>query len=165
MTFQLRSIPRHTAQKQRIDVLIHYRHHPRGGERVVVVREVRHAGSLHFAVDLPDGTRGLLPEWMTEPSAARMPLVEVPTLPLTALRTLRATINARLLTFAPTNSSREDGSDVGATIESTSGPSTSRGNGRRARKAVTRNPGDSHLPSETTPDRVLVGRGRSGVAR
>jgi len=31
----------------------------------MVVRAVRHAGVLHFVIDSADGTRGLLPEWMT----------------------------------------------------------------------------------------------------
>jgi hypothetical protein len=71
-----RSDPRHTAQKQQFDVLIHYPHHPCAGEKVFVVRTVQHAGTVHFVIDLADGTRGLLPEWMTEPSAANLPLVE-----------------------------------------------------------------------------------------
>ncbi|MEA2728779.1 MAG: hypothetical protein QOF70_3254, partial [Acetobacteraceae bacterium] len=66
-----RSIPRHTTQKQSFDVLIYYPHHPQAGERVIVVREVHHAGSRHFVIESPDGTRGLLPEWMTELSSAR----------------------------------------------------------------------------------------------
>jgi hypothetical protein len=38
----------------------------------MVVRAVRHAGILHFVIDSLDGTRGLLPEWMTNPPDDRI---------------------------------------------------------------------------------------------
>ena len=62
-----RSSPRDTAQEQPFDVLIHYRFHPRAGERVGVVRRLQFRGSTHFVIDQPDGTRGLLPAWMADP--------------------------------------------------------------------------------------------------
>jgi hypothetical protein len=52
----------------------------------MVVRAVRHAGILHFVIDSLDGTRGLLPEWMTNPTAAELPLVEAARPSLAALR-------------------------------------------------------------------------------
>ena len=42
-------------------MLIHYPLHPRAGERVVVVRRLQHAGSGHFVIEQPDGTRASLP--------------------------------------------------------------------------------------------------------
>ena len=92
---QARSSPRDTAQEQAIDVLIQYPHHPRAGERVVVVRCLQHGGSGHFVIDQPDGTRGLLPAWMTEPRAGQLATTEVPLLALEALRALRGITLAR----------------------------------------------------------------------
>ena len=86
MFFPDRSDRRHTAQKQLFDVLIHYPHHPCAGEQVAVVRTVQHGGTVHFVIDWPDGTRGMLPEWMTEPWAASLPIVETAPLSLSALR-------------------------------------------------------------------------------
>jgi hypothetical protein len=54
---------RHTAQEQPFDVLIQYPEHPRVGERVAVVRQLQHAGSFHFVIEQPDGTRALLPAY------------------------------------------------------------------------------------------------------
>jgi hypothetical protein len=108
MTCRSPAVPRHTAQKQQFDVLIHYPHHPRTGERVFVVRTVQHAGTVHFVIDLADGTRGLLPEWMIEPSAANLPLVEVATLSLSALRAVRTTIDGCLLSWRVCNRRSND---------------------------------------------------------
>ena len=163
-TYRSRSIPRHTAQKQPFDVQIHYPHHPQAGERVIVVREVHHAGSRHFVIDSPDATRGLLPEWMTELSSANLPLVDAPVLHLAALRDLRATIDNVLLSSA-SHSTQEHGGNVGAPNELSAGPSASSDNGRRARKAGTRNPSDNHQSPEATPDRMRVGRSRQGITR
>ena len=163
-TSRSRSIPRHTAQKQPFDVQIHYPHHPQAGERVLVVREVHHAGRQHFVINSPDGTRGLLPKWMTEPSSANLLLVEGPVLPLVALRDLRATIDRALLSSALC-STRENGSDVGASSELPAGPPSPGDDGSRTRKVGTRNPSDSHQPLEATPDRVRIRRCRKGVVR
>jgi hypothetical protein len=56
---------------------LHYPHHPRVGERVAVVRTVHHDGCLHYTVDFPDGIRGLLSAWTSEPRAAGLPLVDL----------------------------------------------------------------------------------------
>ena len=72
-----------------LDVLIQYPHHPRAGERVAVVRRLQHGGRSHFVIEQPDGTRALLPAWMTEPWAAQLPVVKLPRLTLEALFTLR----------------------------------------------------------------------------
>ena len=93
-----------------------------------MTREVHHAGSLHFVIDSSDGTRGLLPEWMTELSSANLPLVEAPVLPLAALLDLRATIDSALLSSA-SYSTRENGSNVGASNEPSVGPSAPGDNG------------------------------------
>ena len=122
-TSRRRSAPRDTAQEQRSDVLIHYPYHPRAGERITIVRTVHHAGSLHFTVDLPDGTRGLLPAWMTEPEAAGLSLVDMPQ--VAAWRATRASdpVDSPLLSSGAFQCEREDRSDVGCAIPAAIGPS------------------------------------------
>jgi hypothetical protein len=77
---------------------------------------VHHAGVLHFVIDLADGTRGLLPEWMADPNAAKLPLVEAATLSLSALRNLRATLDGRLLSSASFNNTQEIAPEVQETV-------------------------------------------------
>jgi hypothetical protein len=50
---------------------------------------LQHGGRSHFVIEQPDGTRALLPAWMTEPWAAQLPVVKLPRLTLEALFTLR----------------------------------------------------------------------------
>jgi hypothetical protein len=159
------SIPRHTAQKQPFDILIHYPHHPRVGERVMVVRAVRHAGVLHFVIDSADGTRGLLPEWMTNPTAAKLPLVEAARLSLAALRDLRVTIDGRLLSSPALSSMQEIGGHVGATPRSPTRPSTSGGNVCRPRKAAARCSIGSSGSVEATSERVRPGSSEDELGR
>jgi hypothetical protein len=64
---------------------------------------VHHAGVLHFVGGFADGTRGLLPEWMADQNAAKLPLIEAATLSLAALRGLWATLDGRLLSSASFN--------------------------------------------------------------
>ena len=80
----------------------------------MVVRTVHHAGVLHFVIDSADGTRGLLPEWMTNPTAAKLPLVEAARLSLAALRDLRVTIDGPLLSSSTLSITQEIGGHVGA---------------------------------------------------
>jgi hypothetical protein len=145
-------------------VLIHYPHHPLAGKRVIVLREVYHADRLHFVIDSADGTRELLPQWMTEPGSANLRQVEVAVLPFAALRDLRATIDSAVLSFASCKT-RESGNNVGASSESTAGPSHLVGKNRRAGEAATGDQSDGHRLSEATPDRVPVKRGRGGAVR
>jgi len=60
------------SQSPECAVLIQYPEHPCVGERGAVVRRLQHAGSFHFVIEQPDGTRALLPAWMTEPWAAQL---------------------------------------------------------------------------------------------
>ena len=76
----------------------------------------------------------------------------------------RATIDRALLSSALC-STRENGSDVGASSELPAGPPSPDDDGSRTRKVGTRNPSDSHQPLEATPDRVRVGRCRKGLVR
>jgi hypothetical protein len=160
-----RSDPRHTAQKQQFDVLIHYPHHPCAGERVLVLRTVQHAGTVHFVIDLADGTRGLLPEWMTEPSAANLPLVDAATLSLSALRAVRATIDGCLLSCAPFNGTHERGRYVGATSESATGPSTPDSNVHGSQVVVPCHPVNYCRSVKAAPVRVRHHRRSNDEAR
>ena len=74
--------------------MIRYPHHPHAAERVTVARCLQHGGSRHFVIEQSDGTRALLPAWMTEPWAAELAIIERPRLPLEALHALRSTITS-----------------------------------------------------------------------
>src|ERR1700752_3886185 len=106
---------RHTAQEQPFDVLIQYPQHPRAGERVVVVRRLHHGGNVHFVIEQPDGTRALLPAWMTEPWAAQLTIIERPRLTLEALHALRSAIDGALLSCLSSSSMMREECDDGAT--------------------------------------------------
>jgi hypothetical protein len=56
---------------------------------------LHHGGSVHFVIEQPDGTRSLLPAWMTEPWAAQLTMNEIPRLTLEALHALRSAIQWR----------------------------------------------------------------------
>ena len=72
-----------------------------------MVRRLQHGGSVHFVIDQPDGTRGLLPAWMTDPRAGQLATTEVPLLALEALRALRGVITGALLSLSTLTTMRE----------------------------------------------------------
>lgn len=75
-----------------------------------MVRRLHHGGSEHFVIDYIDGTRGLLPAWMTEPRAGQLATTtEVPRLALEALRALRGVITGALLSLSSSMTTREGG--------------------------------------------------------
>ncbi len=87
------SVQQHTAQYQPGQTaLIRYKHHPRCGCEVIVVRCWRHRDGLHVVVEQPDGTLMQLPAWMLNAGAADLRFVESPLLPLPVLRELRRLI-------------------------------------------------------------------------
>jgi len=111
-----RSSPRHTAQEHPFEVVIHYPHHPRAGNCVLALRRLVHGSRLHFVIEQPDGCRVLLPAWMTESSAAALPMVEVPRLTLDSLRELRGLIDAQRVSSSPSSeATRTGGGDDGTT--------------------------------------------------
>lgn len=151
-----RSGQRDTTQEQLFDVEIHYPYHPRAGERVTVVRSVRHRGRLHFSVDFPDGTRGLLPAWMTQcGGVSRFPLVDLPRFPITALRALRALIDRLPISSASLTDSRKDAIDDRATGKATAVRPSSQGcdNGR-VPATGTRDPSHREPAAQTAPRRM-----------
>src|SRR5437763_17055170 len=86
---------RHSTQEHPFEVVVHYPHHPRAGERILAFRRLLHGGRLHFAIEQPDGCRVLLPAWMTKSCAAALPMVELPRLSLNSLRELRGLVDAQ----------------------------------------------------------------------
>ena len=87
----------HTTHEQPSEVVVRYPHHPFAGQRITVTRCVTHAGQAHYSIQAPDKHPALLPAWMTESFAATLPIVEVPHLPLEALRALCGLIEAQCL--------------------------------------------------------------------
>ena len=148
-----RSSPRDTAQKQGFDVLIHYPHHPRAGERVVVVRRLQHGGSMHFAIDQPDGTRGLLPAWMTEPWAQQLPVTEVPRLALEALRALRSIVDGALLSLSSSATKEGDNDERGGPTPAARSAHAC-GQGALGGPGLTGDPSGSDAAAEAADDRV-----------
>ena len=142
---------RHTAQEHLFEVVVQYPHHPRAGERVMVLRRVLHGARVHFVIEQPDGCRVLLPAWMTETSAAAMPMVEVPRLSLDALRELRGLIDAQRVSSSPSSeTTRTGGGDDGTTCT----------------MATTRSPGarDKRNPTPATRSDDSLGGRRSAQA-
>ena len=87
-------------------LICHVLHHPRAGERVaVVVAACSMAAASISSSTNPDGTRGLLPAWMTEPRAGQLATTEVPRLALEAL--LRGVITGALLSLSTSTTMRE----------------------------------------------------------
>src|SRR5262252_9390556 len=104
--------PRHTTQEHPFEIVIHYPHHPRAGERVLAFRRVVHGDRLHFSTEQTNGCRVLVPAWMTENGAAALPMVEVPRLPLASLRELRSLVDAQRISSLPlTRTTRSVGGD------------------------------------------------------
>src|SRR6516165_10536667 len=103
---------RHTAVEQPSEVVVRYPYHPFAGRSVAVRRRVTHAGQVYYSIEGPDKHPVLLPAWMTESSAAALPIVEAPRLPLDALRALYGLIEAQR---SPSSSGmiRMDGGDNG----------------------------------------------------
>jgi|SRR5690242_15596930 len=115
-----RSGTRHSTQEHPFEVIIQYPHHPRAGEHVVALRRVLHGACLHFVIEQPDGTRILLPAWMTENSAATLPMVEIPRLSLDSLRGLRGLVDAQRISSSPSSrTSRTVGGDDERTMATT----------------------------------------------
>ena len=107
---------RHSTQEHPFEVVIHYPHHPRAGECVLAFRRLIHGSRLHFVIEQPDGCRVLLPAWMTENSAATLPMVAAPRVSLDALRELRGLIDAQRLSSSPSSeTNRMGGGDDGTT--------------------------------------------------
>ena len=128
--------PRHTTQKHLFEVVVQYPHHPRAGERVIVLRRVIHGDRVHFVIEQPDGCRVFLPAWMTENHAATLPIVTVPRLLLDSLRELRGLIDAQSVSSSPSpGTNRADGGDDGTTC--TMATARSRGTRKKRNRAPT----------------------------
>src|SRR5260370_33091099 len=137
----------HTTHEQPSEVVVRYPHHPFAGQRITVTRCVTHAGQAHYSIQAPDKHPALLPAWMTESFAATLPIVEVPRLPLEALRALCGLIEAQCL---PPSSGmiRVDGGHSGpASTMATTRSSDARG-GEPERSPQPSSSCRGHRPSE-----------------
>ena len=148
--------PRHTTQEQPFEVVVQYPHHPRAGERVIVLRRVIHGARVHFVIEQPDGCRVFLPAWMTESYAATLPIVKVPRLWLESLRELRGLIDAQSISSSPSpGTNRADGGDDGTTC--TMATTRSRGARNKRNPATTTRSDDSlagHGSAQTSSQRM-----------
>jgi hypothetical protein len=93
-------------------VRVRYAFHPRSGEEIIVVGRQRYSGEPAYVGRQPDGSRALVPIWMTEEPAAAMAIVDVPRFPLACLRDLRHEIDACLKSLR--DDSRPGGDNHGA---------------------------------------------------
>lgn len=101
MICRAQSNQRHTAQPHLFDVTVHYRFHPRHGERLGVIRQHGFRGERAFVVEQRDGTLTHLPMWMAEESASRLDIVAEPRFSLDALTALRRIVEGSLSLQAP----------------------------------------------------------------
>jgi len=85
--------PLHSTERSK-PVTVHYRWHPLYGQMARVRRGVpRGHGELLFC-ELPDGTRGALPSWMTDAAACAALTAGTPVVAIAALQELRGLLDA-----------------------------------------------------------------------
>ena len=83
--------------------MITYPFHPLVGQSVLVVSDKKHGGIRYLIICKPgEGSRVLLPEWMTSREAAAIQTVSCPRLSMARLVELRALID-RLMALSPEN--------------------------------------------------------------
>src|SRR5437867_7569420 len=85
--------PLHSTERSK-DVTVHYRWHPLYGQVARVNRGVPHGNDELLFCELPDGTRGTLPSWMTNATACAVLTVGKPVVAITALQELRVLLDA-----------------------------------------------------------------------
>ena len=111
----------HTARYHGSDATIHYRFHPRSGERVAIVRRERLAGRSVLVIRQPDGTRAQVPTWMCEPAAAALSVKDRPRVALAGLRDLRLAVDAALSSFSSIEEGERRETDTGSPARRSSG--------------------------------------------
>ncbi|EQD25796.1 hypothetical protein B1A_22152, partial [mine drainage metagenome] len=84
----------HTAHTHQFDITVHYRFHPRHGERLGVVRTHSFRGERAYVVEQLDGSLTLLPTWMADPAAGELEVVREPRISREALIELRRVVDA-----------------------------------------------------------------------
>jgi len=162
-----RTGPRHTTQEHPFEIVIHYPHHPRAGERVLAFRRVVHGDRLHFSTEQTNGCRVLVPAWMTENGAAALPMVEVPRLPLASLRELRSLVDAQRVSSLPsTRTTRSVGGDDG-TARTMAATGSARGCFDRNSAAAARSDDahGAHRSAQASDQRMQRGPGKSKRGR
>ena len=143
---------RDNAPDQPTEVVIHYPYHPRAGRCLRVFGRKREMNGDYVIVDQLDGTRALLPIWMTLPEAASLLLVELPRLPLESLRGLRAMVDGQLSVLSGSVSG--DGSDAKFPGTTASRPITSASQQGRHAPVRTGDNGGGETAAEAAPASV-----------
>ena len=152
--------PSHTAQKQALEVMVRYPHHPLAGKTVTAVRRVTHGGASHFQISGLDHHGLLLPGWMTESSAAALPMVDTPRLPLDALRALRGLIDAQPSSRPfVTNRLRGDQNGAKSTIPARR-PLDSCGGSELQQETQSVRPSGAHTSAQASCRRMRGSKGR-----
>jgi len=144
---------RYTAQKQPIEIIIRYPHHPRAGERIPVLRRTTYADGVHFVVERPDGFRSAIPGWMTEPWAATLPEVNIPRLSLPALEDLCRIVEISHVLPFPSSKTNQNGEDDG-TASSTPATRSVDVNGRSPPATRHGQSRGDHPSAQTTSQRI-----------
>ena len=85
--------PLHSTERT-THVTVHYRWHPLYGQMARVNRSVPHDGGAWLFCELPDGTRGTLPSWMTDADACAVFTLGAPRVAIAALQELRVVLDA-----------------------------------------------------------------------
>lgn len=67
-------------------VHVYYRYHPLFGMEVRCEATKRFAGGIELVIVLDDGTKTLIPEWMTEPAAEPIECTDKPSISIRSLR-------------------------------------------------------------------------------
>lgn len=134
----------HTAHYYPCEITVHYRFHPRHGQKLTVDKRQEYRGEAVYFIRLPEGPLAHLPVWMTEPAAADFNIVTDPRLSLEALMELRRLVYSALSSVSPVVQSGENGERCEAAAVEPAGmqdiPSTaqrSRSRGTRPTGAVT----------------------------
>ena len=96
--------PLHSAERSK-EVTVHYRWHPLYGQIARVNRGVPRGNDELLFCELPDGTRGTLPSWMTDAAACAVLTVGKPVVAITALQELRLLLDAVARGSDPTDAS------------------------------------------------------------
>ena len=107
-----RSRQRHSAGYQQQEVTVHYRYHPLAGAGMRVVgRSVQNGQEFLIAVQ-PDGTRTLLPAWMSRPESAKFVVSDaLPCFPLAVLANLCRELEA-VLSLLPGSTNTGDNNET-----------------------------------------------------
>src|SRR5262249_27292264 len=109
----------HNTGRLTFEVAVRYPYHPLTGQSVLVVGETEHGDTLHLIVRKSDGTKLLLPAWMTFPESNSVKILSCPRLSVNRLLDLRALLDRLMSSSSPPKHVRGGGRND-ETLEATS---------------------------------------------